>query len=53
MHKAIYLDPQKQSVIGKFPLYKYSRTSHIREVWGQGVPVIVKVPVSMNPLVPV
>ena len=32
---------------------KYSETSHIQAVWDQGVPVIVKVPVSMNPLVPV
>ena len=31
---------------------KYSATSHIRAVWDQGVPVIVKVPVSMNPLLP-
>ena len=32
---------------------KYSATSHIRAVWDQGGPVIVKVPVSMNPLLPV
>ena len=35
-----------------FVVYVYSRTSHIRAVWDQGVPVTVKVPVSMNPLVP-
>ena len=31
----------------------YSSTSHIQEVWDQGVPIIVKVPVTMNPLLPV
>ena len=31
---------------------KYSATSHIQAVWDQGVSVIVKVPVSMNPLLP-
>ena len=35
------------------PTFQYSATSHIRAVWDQGGPVIVKVPVSMNPLLPV
>ena len=43
--------------VDNFKIFKkktyYSATSHIRAVWDQGGSVIVKVPVSMNPLLPV
>ena len=44
---------ESQYIPGDSKFLKYSATSHIRAVWDQGVPVIVKVPVSMNPLLPV